>query len=303
MLLRQVGQYNDLSQEFRDEIEGKVRAFGKVVRYKFDISNNNPDPQKHDGKVIWPNMYTLDPATFLINDPFEKRAGKSKSKRIGLIDTEDYQNGNAIVTKFRKVKVDGRNKGILKLDIGENEEHFWYAVYLELHPKQMSGQFADKTKRQIFTRIDELAAATTARAERSAKQIATTYAQGMSEKQLIDFADAMSGGGNNAEWDSSADELILRNQIEELAENDPIFFNDLVKGANIEYQALIKRCLNKGVILFNPAEYSFVYGGNKQPIVTLSPNGEKNEVEKMAEWLQSGGKEVYKKIKSLDEAK
>jgi hypothetical protein len=303
MLLRQEGQYNDLTQEFRDEIEKKVRAFGKVVRYKFDISSNNPDPQKHDGKVIWPNVYTLDPATFLINDPYEKRAGKSKSKRIGLIDKVEYPNGNAQVTKFRKIKVDGRGKGILKLEIEEIEENFWYAVYLELHPKQMGGKFADKTKRQIFTRVDELAAATTARTERAAKQIATTYAQGMSERQLIDFADAMSGGGNNTEWDSSAVELILRNQIEELAENDPIFFNDLVKGVNIEYQALIKRCLNKGVIVFNPAEYNFVYGGNNQPIVTLSPNGEKNEVEKMAEWLQSGGKEVYKKIKSLDEAK
>jgi len=55
--------------------------------------------------------------------------------------------------------------------------------------------------------------------------------------------------------------------------------------------------------LFDPAAYSFVYAGNKQPIITLSPSGEKNHVEKMAEWMQTGGQEAYKKIKSLVEGK
>jgi len=53
ILLREQGQYNDLTPELRNKLEGKVRGFGKTVRYKFDISNENPDPQKHDGKVLW----------------------------------------------------------------------------------------------------------------------------------------------------------------------------------------------------------------------------------------------------------
>lgn len=302
MLLRQEGEFNDLSLGLRQQLEEKVRGFGKIVRYKFDISNENPDPEKKNGKVIWPNMYTLDPAVFYINDPYENREGKSKSKRIGMIDETEIVQGFKVVKRFKKIRIEGKFFGILKLQLQEIEEHFDFALYLEMHPKLIGGQFADKARRPIFSRIDELAAATTSKQERTERQKAYNAAQGMSMKELVDFADAMSGG-NNVQWDSTAEEIILRNQIEELAEADPIFFNDLVKGKNIEYQALIKQALNKGAIIFDPAEYSFVYGGNMQPIITFTPSGVKNEIEKMAEWLQTGGKEAHKKIKSLVESK
>lgn len=299
MLLRQEEQYNDLSPKLRTHLEKKVTGFGKVVRYKFDISSENPDPQKHDGKLIWPSRWTLDPAVFYINDPMEDRDGHSKTKRVGMIDTVENIQGRLVVTKFHKVRVHGKDAGILKLQIQEIEEDRQFAMYLELHPKLMGGEFSDKSKRQIFTRIDELAASTKARTLRSEKLKATTVAQAMSEKEVKDFADAMSAGGTNVEWDSTEDEGILRDNIERLAETDSVFFNDLVAGKNIEYQALIKQALDKNIITFNPAEYSFVYSGNNQPIVTLSPNGEKDHVGKMAEWLQTGGAEAYKKIKSL----
>lgn len=302
MLLRQESEFNDLSPKFRNELEEKVRGFGKTVRYKFEISNENPDPEKKNGKVLWPNMYTLDPAVFYINDPYEDRPNKNKSKRIGMIDTVEIQQGRPVVSKFKKIKIDGKYKGIFKLELQEIDEHFDFACYLEIHPKLVGGRFADKTKRAIFTRVDEMAAATTARTERNAKQTAFNTASSMSHKELIDFADAMSGG-NNVYWDSTEEEIILRNKVEELAEIDPMFFNELVKGKNIEYQALIKQAINRNIISFDPAEYSFVYTGNKHPIATLSPNGEKNEIEKMAEWLQSTGKDAHKKIKSLVESK
>lgn len=299
MLLRQEEQFNDLSPKLRTHLEKKVADFGKVVRYKFDISNENPDPQKHDGKLIWPSRWTLDPAVFYITDTYEDRDGHSKTKRIGMIDTVENQQGRLVVTKFHKVRIHGKDAGILKLQVQEIEEDRQFAMYLELHPKLMGGEFSDKSKRQIFTRIDEVAASTEARTIRTAKTKATITAQGMNLKEVKDFADAMSGGGNNVEWDSTEDEGILRDKIESLAETTPVFFNDLVAGKNIEYQALIKQAMDKNVITFNPAEYSFVYSGNNQPLVTLSPNGEKNEIEKMAEWLQTGGAESYKKIKSL----
>jgi len=292
ILLREQGQYNDLTPELRNKLEGKVRGFGKTVRYKFDISNENPDPQKHDGKVLWPNQYILDPATFYITDPYEKRVGKSKSKRIGMIDTVDEK---GIPTKFTKIKVDGRYKGILKLELEEIPEHFEYAMYLEMHPKLSGGDFVDKTKRQIISRVDEKAAADKARLERSARKKALDAVEVMSDKEILDFATAMM-------WDDTQDPAILRNEAEALAELDPVYFNDIVKGKDVEYRATVKRALDKGVILFDPSEYSFKYGGNMQTIHTLSPAGEKSHVEKMANWLQTAGdsgNKVYQKIKSL----
>lgn len=297
LLLRKEGQFNDLSPELRKKIEDKVRGFGKTVRYKFNISNENPDPQKHDGKVIWPNVYTLDPATFYINDPYEK--GNNKSKRIGLIDTVEFENGHPVVKRFRKIKVDGKYKGILTLQLQEIDEHFEFAVYLEMHPKLSNGEFLDKSKMQVFTRIDEQAQAVTARAERTAKKLASDIAEKMSDKEIVDFADAML-------WDSSEEMVLLRNKVEELAETNYEFFNDLVEGKNIEYQALVKKAMDRGIINYNPDESNFIYASNKQVIASLSVSGDKSPEHKLAQWLMGGGvkeQEVFKKIKSLTESK
>lgn len=296
MLLRETGMFNEISPELREKLEARVRGFGKSVRYKFDISNENPDPTKHDGKVIYPSVFTLDPATFYITDPLEKRTGKSKTKRIGLVEQVDEK---GVPNKFKKIKVDGKYRGILKLEIEEIPEHFDFAMFLEMHPKLTGGDFLDKTKRQMISRIDEQAAATTQRAERTARLKALNVAQGMSDKELINFADAML-------WDSTQNPEILRNDAEVLAESNPEFFNDLVAGKSLEYRALIKQCVDKKIIEFNPSEQNFVYSSNKQVIVQTSATSQKSEVEQFSDWLQAGGtktEEVYKKLKSLNSGK
>lgn len=296
MLLRETGMFNEISPELREKLEARVRGFGKSVRYKFDISNENPDPTKHDGKVIYPSVFTLDPATFYITDPLEKRTGKSKTKRIGLVEQVDEK---GVPNKFKKIKVDGKYRGILKLETEEIPEHFDFAVFLEMHPKLTGGDFLDKTKRQMISRIDEQAAATTQRAERTARLKALNVAQGMSDKELINFADAML-------WDSTQNPEILRNDAEVLAESNPEFFNDLVAGKSLEYRALIKQCVDKKIIEFNPSEQNFVYSSNKQVIVQTSATSQKSEVEQFSDWLQAGGtktEEVYKKLKSLNSGK
>lgn len=296
MLLRETGMFNEISPELRKKLEERVKGFGKSVRYKFDISNENPDPTKHDGKVIYPSVFTLDPATFYITDPFEKREGKSKTKRIGLVEQVDEK---GVPNKFKKIKVDGKYRGILKLETEEIPEHFDFAMFLEMHPKLTGGDFLDKTKRQMISRIDEQAAAATQRAERTARLKALNVAQGMSDKELINFADAML-------WDSTQNPEILRNDAEVLAESNPEFFNDLVAGKSLEYRALIKQCVDKKIIEFNPSEQNFVYSSNKQVIVQTSATSQKSEVEQFSDWLQAGGaktEEVYKKLKSLNSGK
>lgn len=291
MLIQQVAHYNDLSPELRKEVEEKVRGFGKMVRYKFDISNPNPDPTFVNGRIIWPTIYTLDPSVFNINDPYEKREGKSKSKRIALVEGVDEK---GIPNRFKKIRVHGRKAGVLSLAL-ENEEEFAMAVMIELHPKLTGGKFADPKKKQVITRIDEVATATEKKELRSAKLKALTVAQQMSDKDIKNFADAMM-------WDSTQDPKVLANMVEELAETDPSFFNDLVAGKSIEYQAVVKQALDRQVIGFDPASWKVFWSSNMQPITVLSPAGDKNHVEKMAEWFQIGGvgaEESFKKIKSL----
>jgi hypothetical protein len=168
-------------------------------------------------------------------------------------------------------------------------------MFLELHPKLKGGQFMNKTTHQVFSRIDENAAAREARQERSERLKALNVAQAMSDSELIDFADAM-------QWDSSENPEVLRNKTEELADTNPIYFNDLVSSKAVEYQSLIKQAINKGIVDFNHGEYKFVWSGNQQTIVVLSPTGTMNEIQKMSEWMQTSGSkgdDFYNKLKSL----
>lgn len=293
-MLQQLGNYNDISPKLMEKLEKRIEGFGKTVRYRFDIEQENPDKTFYNGKTIFPSIYTLNPTVFTITDKLEDRAGKSKTKTIALISSHEQNDRGGYDTRFKKIKVPGGMRGILRLEL-ENEEDRAVCMALELHPKLKGGDFADSNRFQVISRVDENAQATTQRAERSAKLMALNAAQGMSDKDLVSFADAM-------QWDSSQNIEILRNMAEELAEGDAAFFNDLVSGKKIEFQALVRQAQNKGLISFDPAEYKFTWTGNKQIITVLSPTGEKSELEKMAEWLQVGGEkatEVAKKLKSL----
>lgn len=294
MSLENFAHFNDLSPKLRLELEQKVESFGKRVRYKFDIAKINPDPEKYNGAFVYPNMYTLDPTKFTIQDPYEDRADKSKTKNIGLVD-DNFLSDSGIPERFKKVRVSGSQKSVLTLNLEDNRDDFYMAMLLELHPKNKDSKFASKIMHHMVSRIDENAAAKEARTERSERLKALNVAQGMSDSELIDFADAM-------QWDSSDDIEILRNRTEELADSNPIYFNDFVQGKTIEYQSMIKQAINKGLISFDNAEYKFVWSGNQQTIAMLSPIGERSYIEKMSEWMQTSGNkgdDFYKKIKSL----
>ena len=100
-MLHQVKNYNDFTAQFRQELEEKVLSFGKSVRFKFNISNDDPHPD-NKGKKVWPFIYTLDPATFRVVDKHEKREGHQKMKYVGMV--KDV-NDEGVPVSFHKVKV------------------------------------------------------------------------------------------------------------------------------------------------------------------------------------------------------
>lgn len=290
-MLQKHGHYNDLSDKLREELEKKAKSFGKKVKVKFNISKENPDPQKYNGAFVYPNKYTLDPRTFRITDPYEDRKGVSKSKQIGLVDKVDRE---GIPETFHKIVVEYREQGVKTFDT-DDAEGLEQVMFLLLHPKLTKGQFQDKEKTSVFEIVDDKKEATLRKERRDSKVKALNAVRDMKEKDLLEFADAMA-------WDASEDIDILKDKAEELAESNPEFFNDLVSGKNVEYQALVKRALDKEVWAFDPAEYKFIWTNNQQTITVLSPVGEKGHIEKMSEWLQTGGQkadEVYKKTKGL----
>jgi|JI10StandDraft_1071094.scaffolds.fasta_scaffold115639_2 hypothetical protein len=294
-MLQREGVWNDLSPKLIEKLEAQINSFGKSVRFKFDISNPDPDPEKRAaGAILYPFSYTLDPVTFQINDKYEDRPDKQKMKKVGMAMNPEVEDGREVVRQFKRVRVSEKEKGVKKFML-DNVEDREMVMYLLIHPKLTGGEFLDKTKRQVITRIDEVAAATSARVERTERAKAMEIAENMSHEEMITFANAML-------WEDAEEEVILRNKIEELAETSPVFFNDLVLSKDVEYQSLVKKAINKGVIQYDPAEHKFSYASNKQVIAIVPASSDKNEVILLSELLQAGGtkmEEVYKKLKSM----
>jgi predicted transcriptional regulator len=291
-MLEQIAHWNDLSPELRTKLEEKIESLGKTAVFKFHISHENPDPEKYNGALIWPNRYTLDPATFDITDKDEKRKDKSKVKKIGLIDKQDEK---GLPTSFFKIKVKSQEHGRLMFDLTSEEDKSRAALLL-LHPKMIGGEFADKNKQQVFELVDLNKEASDNRAKRNAKFDALLAARDMTDSQVLEFASAMT-------WDETEEINLLRDKIEATAEETPDLFLDLKNSKSLEYQSTIKRALDKLIISVNPVDGKFTWTSNEQTITVLGPNsGEKNDVERFAEYLMTGGKnadEAYKKIKSL----
>lgn len=293
-MLKQVAEYNDLSPALTKKLEERIKSFGKVVRYRFDIEQENPDKTFYNGKTIFPGIYTLDPTVFDITDNDENRDGKSKFKKIALIKSHESNGTGGFKTEFIKIRVPAQARGILRLEL-DNPEDIAKCMVLEMHPKLKGGLFSDKNRVQVINRVDENSEAVQATKERSEKRKALNAVEDMTDEELIKLADALG-------WDSTKALVILRNDAEQLAETDYSFFNELVSGKKIEYQSLVKQALDREIIIFDAGDYKFTWAGNKQVITVLSPVGADTNIEKMAEWLQVGGDkatEVYTKLKGL----
>lgn len=291
MLLEQEGLWNDLSPKLRTEIEAKVLGYGNRVRYKFNISSVNPDPEKRDGAVLWPMTYTLTPKTFNIVDGYEDRPNKQKAKRIGLIKEVD---ADSKPTRFASIQISRRQSGVFELNL-ENPDDVQMAMFLELHPKLKGGKFADKGRNPLFERIDEKQLATEKNTERSLRLKALNKAESMSDLEVVQFADAMT-------WNSSEPIEVLKSMIADMAEYEPAYFLQVTSEESklVEYQAIVKRAVDNKVIQFDPAEYKFTWVGSNQVVAVLPPTGDKNEVEKLADYFQHGGdkaEKIFDKIK------
>lgn len=293
-MLTQVGDFNDLSSALLKKLQERVSSFGKVIKYRFDIEQENPDKTFYNGKTIFPNIYTLDPTVFNITDEEEKRDGKSKFKKVALIKSHEPNGTGGYATQFLKIRIPAAARGILRLQL-DTPEAIAMCMLVELHPKLKGGLFADPNRVQVVNRIDDVIEAQQQSQERAEKRKAQNAVSDMDTEALIQFADAFG-------FDSSQDPIILRNLAEEQAEIEPATLNNLIANKTYEIRAVVKQAIDREIITYNPAELKFSWTGNKQTIAIVSPAGEESEIVKFSEILYIGGTkmdEAYKKIKQL----
>jgi hypothetical protein len=283
-MLEKVAHYNDLSDELRKKLQDKIESLGAKVRFSFKISKPNPDKTNYNGPIIWPGNYVLDPRVVNVTD------GKSRKRVALVLGTDD----KGIPNRFGKISITAGERGIKVFDLTDHDDVDKVALLL-LHPKLDGGMNQDKNTIPVVSLIDEVKEAQEKRTTRSTRLKAMGIAQGMSDREVKDFADSQL-------WDSTQDMGVLRDMIEAMAEETPKMFSDLVEGKDVEFQALVKQALDRQVMSFDPVEYKFSWTDTQQVITVLQPTGDKNEVEKMSTWLQTAGERgdaVTKKLRGL----
>lgn len=290
-MLQKQAHINDLSPELRTILEKKVADFGDSVRYRFNISHPDPHPDNR-GKEVWPSVWTLGPVTFQITDPHEKRPTAQKLKTIGLVKTVDPEKGHP--TDYRRIQVLGSREGYLQLDLTD-PEGVEDCMILELHPKHTGGMFFDKSKGEgLFQRIDELAMAKANRSNRASRLAAQNVAADFSDQEVRDFISAI-GRDENRPID------VLREEVEELAEKQPLLFTDeFTKG--FKFRAVLKRALDKQIIVHHPVEdkISMTATGETVAVLTRTEGDTKSTNHRLADALQAQGDTGDKMFKRLE---
>ncbi len=297
MALEQEGIYNDLSPELRKKLEAHINSFGRYVRYKFKLEKKNPDPTEYNGKMVFPSQYNLHPVQWKITDKEEKRPDKQTSKNIGNIEKVERDERGNLQYRYIGLRINESEKGIKIFDMEKDEDRNTVA-WLELHPKNGNGLFFNNQMVSVFSRVDETKLANEQRAERSARKKALDAVENMSDKEIVDFADAMT-------WDSTDEPLLLRNKVEDLAEKTPELFNDLINSQSLKYRTIVKKAIDNKILNYNPSDGSIAWTSTGQQIISLGANNSaKSDIERFADWLgESGtkGDAAYKKLKSLIE--
>jgi hypothetical protein len=287
-MLAEQGTFNRLPKKLRDMLEKELETMPKVVKFKFNISNPNLDPDNYN-KVseIWPSLYNLPQTTFNYVDPETK-----KNIQVGIVEMVDDKGQP---TKFRKIQLWARDKGELKLNLEMPDDLDKWAL-LELHPRNLAGKNRDKTKQGVFYRVDEIKEASTRTRERSKKKEAILVSTSFSDEEIRDFACAMN-------WSEHEDIAILRDKVETLAEQEVDLFCSVVNAGNMEWKATVKRAFDKQILIYHPVENKITLAQSGNTVAMLE-NPEKNEVEGLVDILRHGkdGAARYEVIKKLVEA-
>jgi hypothetical protein len=288
-MLASIGIFNNLSDKLRAELEERAKAAGNRIRYRFNISHPNPDPEKFNGPIVWPSCYTLTPKRFFIQDRDSKR------KEIMMVDEID-EKGKPIVT--RKVQCLERMAGEFWLDLSIQEDLDTFA-FIELHPKTKTGLFPDKNIADAnypVYRIEELKEAKLNRAGRNKKFDAIYVAKNYKLSEVKDFACAMG-------WEEGEEEDILRDRVEALADADPAFFIGFIDEDSIPYRATVKRAIGSRLWEYLPDESRVIWSSNKEPVcpVKRGLSDEGALLKEISIWLQTSknGEEIYKRVRTM----
>jgi hypothetical protein len=164
--------------------------------------------------------------------------------------------------------------------------------YLTLCNYNGSNPNRDTSKEIVFELVDEAVKSEKESKKRNMKREALNAAADLSPEEVRNYVAALG-------QDDTRKIEILRNYLEELADNDPATFLDLINNKQAVMKATINRAITKGVINFDAEQSKFSWP-NGEAILTTARTTGGDAVDELLSYCVSSakGEKVYQTIQS-----
>lgn len=164
--------------------------------------------------------------------------------------------------------------------------------YLSLCNYNGSNPNRDPSKEIYFELVDESAKSDKERKTRNLKREALNAAADLSAEEVRTYIAALG-------QDDSGKVEVLRNRLEDMADNDPQLFLDLINNKQAVMKATLNRALNKGIIQFDSEQSKFSWP-NGEVILVVSRTSGGDNIEELLGYCTSNakGEKVYQTIQS-----
>ncbi len=261
--------------------------FGPGDTAIFQLLDRREDPD-NPGRLLVPFMYMVR-CRQRINDP--TRSDKSKSRYITVANiTQEYQDEKGqLVTKSPHPIFYGNLQGIKILN-GDREADVNEYQFLRMCDENASNENRDKNRTPIFEELNPEKQAAADRLDRQTRYMAIDKAKRMSESEAREFAASMA-------WDSTQKIDIIRNQIEDFAEQDAAEFNSRLGDVNRTLKANVKMALDENIIAYQVEGRKFIFVADKSTICAYPTRIEATQyVDRLSEFFITNkleGKKIY----------
>jgi len=265
--------WNDISKE---SMPPKLKRGEKAV---YRILGIKGDPAR-------PETFKIPSA---VNVPGKDRVYDStKDEYVDIANIKSVGVGGKM--KCHSVWFQKEYNGVLVLDGSRRDDAEIYE-YLELCNYNASNKNRSQDVKAIFERVNPTAQAEEKRKTRSTRRQALNVAADMNAADVRDFAATMG-------WDDKQDLVVLRDLIEDYADNNPTEFIKKSKNKQNSLSALINRAKKAGVLKFDNRSNGWKWADSNEVICTVARGTDKVEGLVVHITESTNGPEVIKTLQS-----
>jgi hypothetical protein len=262
--MKKVGAYNNVPKE----IEPKPLSRGTTILYRLvNYVIDNSDPAKPNRRV-WPKAIKI-PTLDRIMHPTENTVIP-----IGVVNTVD-RDGNPSIDSYWVRGMENDGYFILSGDSVKDQYYNWY---FQLCNFNRSNPRRDTSIDPLFELVDAPGDAKRELKKFDVELEAMLYVRDMNTQDLKNLAASLS-------WNEKEDIDILRNMAKDLAKRDPIKFNALITGKDVELKAFIKRAKDAGTIVYDQRQNKVILNG--ETIATFARVEGMDWLSQMADWIKT----------------